>query len=1213
MANNVGTLIAASIRPFNSSDTFPTAYASELFGGYKSVSLLTDRDAIPTARRELGMVVFVVETGESYYLSGGIANTNWVKFVNPSYIAPITTAGTATNITGVDVTIKKSGATGGSLTVEGSATFQGSVSIAGSMTTTGNQSTNGDFSVSGKITGGTFESLGAAKLDGTLDVTGTSLFHSGSTFESPVVMQSSLGVTGATSLTSLTVSGVSTLASLSVAGNETVGGTLGVTGATSLTGNLSVTGITVLNSTLNVKSSADFDGAVNIDGSLTASAATFAGAVTTQQGLTVTTTSHLIGAVDIDATLNVDGNTTLGGTLGVTGAASLASTLDVTGIATFKNNAVLQKTLDVTLGTTLHGALSVEGDTTLVKNGTTGGKLTVNNTTTLNDTLTVAGAATLNSTLTVAGATMHNGNVTNYGIHTYLQKNASNAGGTLTVDGAAALNSTLSVTGGITASSATFSGLVTVQDGLSVLKASGFGDNLTVAKAVSVGTTLGVTGTSNLAGAVTMNSSASVGTTLTVVGATTLSGGLTVNGATSTGGLTTTGAASLQSTLSVTGATTLSGALTANSTSHFVQGVTADSTLSVAGATTLSSTLGVTGDATLGGKLTVTGLGYLKGNLMVDGTSTLNGAAQVNSVLSAVDFSVLAGDGKGYRFVDDNAKIYMSTTGAVGAGRLDTTSDANIYFRMTGGTNRGFVFQNGTTNLLQIEGSGTIKSQGDVYVYNNGAYVRLMRANEFVSGGGANADMTDGAHANLALDGTSGQLAVYDSNKRVYDSNRVGGYSPATAATANTVAIRDASGNLFVASKILASSNAIDLRNSGDTGWADLTVNNLTVKGTVTTVSSETVTIADNIVLLNSNVTGAASENGGIQVERGTTGADASLIWDETTDTWKAGLAGSETEISLATHTHTPASIGAVKNAGNVPELQSGLESARPAAGTTGRVYLTTDTKRIFQDTGSAWQVVGGQDTLDWSSITNKPVASNTTAGLVKIGANIAVAADGTISVATNPETFTIKRQEFVATQGQTDFTVTGGSWTVGTNAVTVYHMGDKLPNSAYTEVNNTTVRIKEGVDAGVLVEVEYMVLQNLFPYPVHASEHLPGGSDVIPAATTATNGLMSSADKTKLDGVTSGATKTASSATNGNIKVNDVETQVYRHQTYVFDQTATTSATWTITHNLNRYPSVTVVDINGDVFMPKNIRYNSANQITITFTAAESGKAFLN
>lgn len=50
--------------------------------------------------------------------------------------------------------------------------------------------------------------------------------------------------------------------------------------------------------------------------------------------------------------------------------------------------------------------------------------------------------------------------------------------------------------------------------------------------------------------------------------------------------------------------------------------------------------------------------------------------------------------------------------------------------------------------------------------------------------------------------------------------------------------------------------------------------------------------------------------------------------------------------------------------------------------------------------------------------------------------------------------------------------------------------------------------------------------------------------------ATGATNGLLTAADKLKLDGLTSGATKVESSTTNGNIKINGTETTVYTHPT---------------------------------------------------------------
>lgn len=66
----------------------------------------------------------------------------------------------------------------------------------------------------------------------------------------------------------------------------------------------------------------------------------------------------------------------------------------------------------------------------------------------------------------------------------------------------------------------------------------------------------------------------------------------------------------------------------------------------------------------------------------------------------------------------------------------------------------------------------------------------------------------------------------------------------------------------------------------------DLTVTgDLVVNGTTTTVNSNTVNIGDNMILLNSDETGAPSQDAGIEIERGTS-ANVSLYWNETTDSW---------------------------------------------------------------------------------------------------------------------------------------------------------------------------------------------------------------------------------------------------------------------------------------------------------------------------------------
>jgi hypothetical protein len=77
MTINAGTLVHSQIRPYDSADTYPTAFADELKGGYHVVADNTARDATPPERREIGMLVFVISSQIFYQLSGGITNANW--------------------------------------------------------------------------------------------------------------------------------------------------------------------------------------------------------------------------------------------------------------------------------------------------------------------------------------------------------------------------------------------------------------------------------------------------------------------------------------------------------------------------------------------------------------------------------------------------------------------------------------------------------------------------------------------------------------------------------------------------------------------------------------------------------------------------------------------------------------------------------------------------------------------------------------------------------------------------------------------------------------------------------------------------------------------------------------------------------------------------------------------------------------------------------
>ena len=64
-------------------------------------------------------------------------------------------------------------------------------------------------------------------------------------------------------------------------------------------------------------------------------------------------------------------------------------------------------------------------------------------------------------------------------------------------------------------------------------------------------------------------------------------------------------------------------------------------------------------------------------------------------------------------------------------------------------------------------------------------------------------------------------------------------------------------------------------------------------------------------------------------------------------------------------------------------------------------------------------------------------------------------------------------------------------------------------------------------------------------------------------------------------------------------------------HATYTHTQSSA-SATWTINHNLNCFPSVTIVDSAGSVVIG-DVSYTNANTLVVTFVAAFGGKAYLN
>jgi hypothetical protein len=108
---------------------------------------------------------------------------------------------------------------------------------------------------------------------------------------------------------------------------------------------------------------------------------------------------------------------------------------------------------------------------------------------------------------------------------------------------------------------------------------------------------------------------------------------------------------------------------------------------------------------------------------------------------------------------------------------------------------------------------------------------------------------------------------------------------------------------LWLNSKILRIRRLLLFQKSGNVSVSgDLIVSgNLTISGNTTTLNTETLTVEDNVILLNSSVTDAPSANAGIEIERGSS-TNVELRWNETDDKWQFSNDGT-TYVNIASTT----------------------------------------------------------------------------------------------------------------------------------------------------------------------------------------------------------------------------------------------------------------------------------------------------------------------
>ena len=307
----------------------------------------------------------------------------------------------------------------------------------------------------------------------------------------------------------------------------------------------------------------------------------------------------------------------------------------------------------------------------------------------------------------------------------------------------------------------------------------------------------------------------------------------------------------------------------------------------------------------------ITGINITAGDGLTGTVNTTNGVH--TQTIDVVGGDGITANADEIEVTVDNSTIELSNTDGNGAVRI---KDAGVTFAKLNGNlviteTEGIASNDNDTTLPT---SAAVKDYVDTQITaedldfdaDSGSGAIDLDSEVFTIAGGTDLETTALTNtvtvdhsAVTRTNTTSNDLSNNDGDSfTVIDTITTSSTGHVTAVNTKTVEFPDQLTKAELAT-LLASYDSTDTVYIGDAdNDTNLTIRgNLTVEGTTTEINHTELNIADNIITLNSDVTGTPSENAGIEVERGTE-ANVQFRWNEADDDW---------EFQAYNHAGTPA------------------------------------------------------------------------------------------------------------------------------------------------------------------------------------------------------------------------------------------------------------------------------------------------------------------